>query len=459
MKALLATVLLLVGLTCHASSIYDSATSQQPQIQSQLVYKFGSYSAIIEDYTYSQQGIINQHNEQCTVEPNGTFERVFESSRQNYNNAGVMTRVYCTFGHYEFNGTEYIYQYSLETDARVSERSIDDQACLNPPYTLTHNGMCYDPTELELLDTCNQPNIMPAQNGNEPQVCYTKQDGSQCLMNYEIIDGQNVFTQSLEPESCYQTTLPDYNSLAPNFNQPTGNDCQHIGGGISACPENPLNVCDENGTCQTGCGYVGFNGVEQFICFSQDTDGDGIGNYADLDIDGDGIPNTDDPDVDGDGIPNEQDDDYTPSDNNQNPIQPNQPVNVDVTVDIDEQAIGQAFANELIEQVDFDTSQVESEVAQSISNVDSAIDNVLTNESFQFQNVIDQTTIASDMQALSANFASTQCALAFDLPVHTGGQIQMCSYLEPLRPILGFFFAIGTAWLCFTRVTNTIRES
>jgi hypothetical protein len=68
-------------------------------------------------------------------------------------------------------------------------------------------------------------------------------------------------------------------------------------------------VCNnDTGVCQSGCGTV--NGT--FLCFSQDTDGDGLADYFDPDIDGDGIPNAQDLDKDGDGV---EDKDYsdTPS--------------------------------------------------------------------------------------------------------------------------------------------------
>ena len=52
--------------------------------------------------------------------------------------------------------------------------------------------------------------------------------------------------------------------------------------------------------------------MEMVIHFNDDTDGDGIANFADIDDDGDGVYTINEYDTDGDGIPDDTDGDGIP---------------------------------------------------------------------------------------------------------------------------------------------------
>lgn len=159
---------------------------------------------------------------------------------------------------------------------------------------------CYQLQDVLDNDTC--PNstsddfLLPLDGSGNTNVCAPKPDGSICA--YSIDQSGEFYIADFEAD-CYSN--PDQNQeYGATLNQPTGDNCQDIGG-VTACPEDPANVC-VNGQCLEGCGYMSFGQETQFLCLSSDTDSDGIGDYADPDIDGDGIPNSQDLDSDGDGV-------------------------------------------------------------------------------------------------------------------------------------------------------------
>lgn len=165
------------------------------------------------------------------------------------------------------------------------------------------NGNCYLVADILSNDTCptGGADILPINGADLSNgfVCQTKQDGSSCKY---VMDSSNEFLVS-DPEGTACYVDPNVNQWSDTgLNQPTSptGQCQDIGNGVTACPEDPNNVCP-NGQCLSGCGNVTWGGQTQFMCLSDDTDNDGIGDYADPDIDGDGIPNNQDPDADGDG--------------------------------------------------------------------------------------------------------------------------------------------------------------
>ena len=168
--------------------------------------------------------------------------------------------------------------------------------------------MCFDPNQADLVDSCK------ASTGNyilNKQVtvsagCQQLSDGSICHYTATDVGGGNqVYQMDLET-SCYgNDNVDNLDTNTDIGDMPSDNECVDYGG-LLGCPEDPDNVCDTTSStafggnlnqCKTGCGYVN----DQFLCFDQDLDGDGLPDYNDPDIDGDGIPNKDDLDSDGDG--------------------------------------------------------------------------------------------------------------------------------------------------------------
>ena len=161
---------------------------------------------------------------------------------------------------------------------------------------------CWDPNDLASRDTCptsgDFSELIPAFNNTAQTLCKRLDDGSAC--QYTRVEDNNsppYYQATLENTPCYSDAPELYEGDAVHDDT---QQCADIGNGVFACRENPANVCNENG-CLTGCGSVTFGGQTEFMCLSGDTDGDGLGDYADPDIDGDGIPNEQDLDSDGDG--------------------------------------------------------------------------------------------------------------------------------------------------------------
>lgn len=175
-------------------------------------------------------------------------------------------------------------------------------------------NMCFSGTDLKYRDSC--PNsttdgafILPAGTQTADKVCQPKSDGSVCAYSkkddYYIADFEH---------DCYSLNgTPEYDP--EGFSDPDPNQsCQQIGNGVSVCPEDPANVCntapadvgDSWTSCLSSCGYMDLGNGGSFVCLSQDTDSDGLPDYADPDKDGDGIPNSQDLDSDGDGIDDPQ---------------------------------------------------------------------------------------------------------------------------------------------------------
>ncbi|MCY7295069.1 hypothetical protein [Alteromonas sp. a30] len=191
------------------------------------------------------------------------------------------------------------------------------------------NGLgCFNLDDVLARDSCpdsvnDGAFVLPQLDNTASKICHAKDDGSLCA--YDLNEG--VYVANFEENrSCYTEDNPDTyddSSLDP---QEDNNQCHDIGNGVLACPEDPNNVCNDTSGCQSGCGTVAVNGSEPvFMCLSDDTDGDGIGDYADPDIDGDGIPNEQDLDNDGDGI------DDPVYDNGNSAGGSNQTINIDLT--------------------------------------------------------------------------------------------------------------------------------
>jgi hypothetical protein len=163
---------------------------------------------------------------------------------------------------------------------------------------------CYEQSDLNTRDSCPDSTqdgayVLPSNSNNSSdEMCLDKPDGSSCKYKKE----GNVYMTDFE-NNCYELNgLPRFDESGISEIDPTDPDCQDLGNGVTACLENPDNVCDSSGSCNTGCGSVSFGSSDPtFVCLSGDTDGDGLADYLDPDIDGDGIANDLDLDADGDG--------------------------------------------------------------------------------------------------------------------------------------------------------------
>jgi hypothetical protein len=164
---------------------------------------------------------------------------------------------------------------------------------------------CFNQTDLNFRDSCPDSTqdggyVLPVTAINtEPTMCLDKPDGSMC--KYKQVG--DVYVTDFE-NNCYELNgAPRFDESGIIQPDPTISTCQLLGQGVSACIEDPFNVCDSQGNCNTGCGSVAFGDSQPlFVCLSGDTDGDGLANYLDPDIDGDGIRNEVDLDSNGDGI-------------------------------------------------------------------------------------------------------------------------------------------------------------
>ena len=261
----------------------------------------------------------------------------------------------------------------------------------------------------------------------------------------------SFFQQKSEPASCY--TNPVFNEYVDTVAPPADQSCKPITGATFMCPETPSNVCDDTGACQSGCGSYSFDGQTNFVCFANDTDGDGTGDYIDTDIDGDGLINTQDPDVDGDGIPNESDTDYVPP--TTTGIDGDGTVNV--TVQINEAAIVKGIVDGLTESVDINADAEVALLDQKKTDFESSVDTFMSSEESKLSNIVGETGAAQALNKLTLIGAPKPCNLSFTAPFRGGMTIELCDYIEPLKPILAVFFAFGTFIFGYRRIAETIR--
>jgi hypothetical protein len=200
-----------------------------------------------------------------------------------------------------------VYGYAQFSEVTIETCPPDDHPQNIVPWDNegTQSVTCFDPIDLNFVDSCPDSTqdgsyVLPvtASNSSTP-MCQTKPDGSQC--KYDKVD--DVFVTNFENDCYSRPDYDDFDETGLNQPDPLIRECQLLGQGVSACIENPENVCDSNGTCNTGCGSVSIGDSDPtFICLSEDTDQDGLADYADPDIDGDGIANEVDLDSDGDGL-------------------------------------------------------------------------------------------------------------------------------------------------------------
>lgn len=368
-------------------------------------------------------------------------------------------------------------------------------SCLNlqvdqgKPFSESHSNLgydsngqpgCYTNQALADVDTCdvNSP-WLPVGSNTDPYQCISKEDNSQCRYEMKTANGQSWLQPSAEPDNCFTGTGTSYEEPNPAPVPPTGDDCQEIGNGITACPENPANVCDSNGLCQTGCGTVAFAGEEHFMCLSSDTDGDGLGDYADPDIDGDGIHNDEDLDSDGDG---REDPVYPVGQNNNNAqhqsnvetllaqiaqntngssnngSNPSGPVpTADEIGESVAEELGEELEEKLIELGDFSTTGFEQSVDSKIEDSNNAVNEFLESEASDLTNAFDQSDFEGSYNNLKTALSPTGCTADISIPF-TSSKLDLCTPASKAQPFLYVIFAIATFIYCVRRIQTTVRK-
>lgn len=259
--------------------------------------------------------ILAQQQKTALINSNSTTTQNYgfsTSYNQNFNNNRYEATVsYCT-RKYQANGTTLIsdfcgyqaYVFAQFYSATVYTCPPDSYENWSLPAKVDNTNLCYDPNDISFRDSCpdsvsDGSYILPVTPNNQGSiVCQQKPDGSQC--KYNRVD--DYYETDFENNCYVDENILEYQSGENNQPDPQGNECQDIGT-ESFCLEDPDNVCDAQGTCNTGCGSISIgNSSPQFGCFSEDYDNDGVPDYKDPDIDGDGIRNEDDLDSDGDGV-------------------------------------------------------------------------------------------------------------------------------------------------------------
>ena len=307
---------------------------------------------------------------------------------------------------------------------------------LHPSYTYSVNGSCADPSQIDLVDSCNGStgNFLLDIEVTESQGCFTQPDGSICPYT-AVYDGSGSYYSLDLEESCYTSDLPSLDSNQPDKTLPNG-DCLNDGG-LFICPEDPENVCNSSGVCQSGCGYVN----DQFVCFSQDTDNDGLADYKDPDIDGDGISNDLDLDADGDG---QQDASYNPPSESQTG-----------TFEFDDSRIVDAIEG-LTENQEFqDGSEIGDLIEQKQQEYDQKAEEFFDSESMTgIEGFTDNNNFHSEVTMFSSALSGTSCTN----PTHSAiGDFDICSKIVAVRPYLYIIFALMTFIFCFYRFGHYVK--
>ena len=447
MRSLLSAIVWVVASSATAQQLLDDSYGKSPEEQDSIVWicNIEGQDPQIADQPTCSESTKSIAQQACYDSPDtstcqylGGFE---------YSGSGNHTfRARDSDGDYLRNIT---YGYTIYTQVET--------AYLCPPTAFpsydrtliatSGNSKCFDVVDLLSRDTCPTAadyNLLPV-SGNDLSTGYTCQqltDGSSC--KYVPDETGEFLINDPEGSICYNPQVPTYDDSG--LNAPTNpiGQCENIGNGVVACPEDPLNVCP-NGQCQEGCGNMAFNGSpEVFVCLSDDTDGDGIGDYADPDIDGDGIPNTDDPDADGDGQDDPQYGDDSSSD-------------VVVTVNVDEQAIADGVVDGLTEQGDFDGTDTINAIQSGINELETSVDNLLNDPNFDLKNTVGESGIESSLSSATNMINPSSCSASFTMPL-SGTQLDLCSAMEDAKPFLWVLFAFGTFLYCWTRISSTVRS-
>lgn len=465
MRALLSAVLWVVAFSATAQSIYDNLQTQP--LVSDTVYNYNvSVSHPANLWHVFDPDMDGQVSESVWLAAPAKLEELCKADLGDHTGHGVAVTTY-TGNH----RTDPRY-FDFQCQGTWTSSDGEDSGSLSSTHLLFAysttvaqvcdansqlvNGNCYLVADILSNDTCptGGADILPINGADMSNgfVCQNKQDGSSCKY---VMDSSNEFLVS-DPEGTACYVDPNVNLWSDTgLTQPTSptGQCQNIGGGVTACPEDPLNVCP-NGQCQSGCGNVTWGGQTQFMCLSDDTDGDGIGDYADPDIDGDGIPNNQDPDADGDG---QDDPQYNTGDGNGT---------TNVTVNVDPNAIGNAVGarvgqeleNRLISQQDFSGSNTVTALEADATEAESKIDTLLNDSNFDLQNQVSESNLLTGLESATNAIVPTGCSASFTVPL-TDKSIDLCEAMNKAKPFLYVLFAFGAFVYCWTRISTTVRST
>jgi hypothetical protein len=336
--------------------------------------------------------------------------------------------------------------------SRLSYTSMGQEmpvsVCDTPSYTYRRNNLCYSPAALAANDTCDTSNLFQALT-TEDNICSTKQDGSQCRSErvltvlFSPIDNDTGF--------CYNNAVDDEITVPP---LPEPDTC-NLG-------SSDFLICATDGSTNNGfdqdryCGSYNTGSGNTEVCFDKDQDSDNIPNSTDDDIDGDGLLNTADPDHDNDGIANAEDTDYTPSTTGGGTGGGGDTGDGTGTGGGGGGGISGSIGD-LIEQVDINSDDGIAGLQVIGTGFNTSIDEFLANENLDMIETINSNNVSSSMDTLKNIVTPTACSLSFTAPFRGGMTIELCPYVEPLKPILAIFFAVGTFIYGFRRIFETIR--
>jgi hypothetical protein len=326
-------------------------------------------------------------------------------------------------------------------------QSVPVSLCDTAGYTYRHENLCYSVAALDAADTCDSNNLFQALTA-ESNICSTKQDGSQCRSERVI----TVLFSPIENDAgfCYNNAVEDEITVPP---LPEPNTCELGSSDFLTCATDGL---VNNGFDQDRyCGSYNIGGGDTEVCFDKDQDSDNIPNSTDDDIDGDGLLNTSDPDHDNDGIANAEDSNYTPSGTGGG-----SGGGGDTGDGTGTGGGGGGISGsigDLIEQVDINSDDGIAGLEVIGTGFNTSIDEFLANENLNMIETINTNNVSSSMDTLKNIVTPTACSLSFTAPFRGGMTIELCPYVEPLKPILAIFFAVGTFIYGFRRIFETIR--
>lgn len=495
-KALLGAALLIAPFFSLAN-IYEDANSVNPETTTSCELE-KEPSQVVEEFNTGN----NLPRRDGTVRYTAAI--VTNVNYYDYGNGSCKAQVNYSYKLYRTNtsnGEEYLDR-TIGSYTNVYGTVEEVPTCLNHPanqgkplseqYTILKKrqdgtSQCYSPKDLAEVDSCEQKDsdgLYESFISSESGVsCMEKpEDGSICPVkkNFEITSNSSGNTSyfyeydtSTEPSTCYQlntVTPPQPQNLEIDSQFPNVDGACSESNGISMCNENPLNVCDQNGNCQQGCGSVSFGGQQEFICLSGDIDNDSIPDYQDRDKDGDGIPNEDDLDADGDGIED-------PIDTSSNNIRtPHQSSIEQLLGQIAQNTsggsggggsgssaseIGESVAEEieekLVEQADFSGTEYEQSVNAKIEATDTAIDEFLQDDEKDLTNAFDESEFQSSFSTLKTALSPKGCSAQFAIPL-TDSTLDLCEPASKAQPFLYVIFAIATFIYCMRRIQSTARS-
>lgn len=306
---------------------------------------------------------------------------------------------------------------------------------------------CFTQADLNTRDSCpdstqDDSYILPVDSNNTAsKICQIKPDGSSC--EYDLDSSGNFYVSNFE-NTCYENNgITQYDDSGLGDVDDTNVECQDIGAQTYLCPEDPSNVCDSQGTCESGCGYFGLDDESQFVCVSGDNDSDGVPDYLDPDIDGDGIKNEDDLDSDGDGV-----DDVKYPENN------------DVTVNIDMSNI-ESKLDTILDEMQINPSDYNGKTASDLQAQESIIDDAissLTDTAGLSQNDMGGRAVTSEDFTYIDTFIGQLPSSSCVNPVIYNQTLDFCSKAPIINQWLYWICAALTTIAVFTEMNNALRR-